>query len=102
MPTAIANQSALRIVVATHRNLETAASAEIRYSKADGTTGAFPAVVLDPEGGTIAHEFAAGELDLAGWWTFWAAVTFADGRTAAGEAARGFVRAEGSGAVAGT
>jgi hypothetical protein len=32
-----------------------------------------------------------------GWWTLWAFVTFADGRTAAGEAAKVYVWDEGAG-----
>jgi hypothetical protein len=33
----------------------------------------------------------------AGWWSFWAFITFADGRTAAGEAAKVYIWAEGAG-----
>jgi hypothetical protein len=41
------------------------------------------------------HECIEGELDSAGWWG--AFITFADGRTAAGEAAKVFVWDEGGG-----
>jgi hypothetical protein len=40
---------------------------------------------------------AYGEIDMAGWWVFWAFITFADGRTAAGEAAKVYVWKEGFG-----
>jgi hypothetical protein len=43
------------------------------------------------------HECIEGELDMAAWWVFWAFITFADGRTAAGEAAKVFVWNEGFG-----
>ncbi|HUX20843.1 MAG TPA: hypothetical protein VMW69_06360 [Spirochaetia bacterium] len=49
-----------------------------------------------PAQGHISQEFVEGELDAAGWWQFWAFVTFADGRVAAGEAAKVHVWREGS------
>jgi hypothetical protein len=45
----------------------------------------------------ISHECIEGEIDVAGWWVFWAFVTFSDGRTAIGEAARVHVWKQGSG-----
>jgi hypothetical protein len=51
--------------------------------------------VGDAAKGVIFHECIEGELDMAGWWVFWAFITFADGRTAAGEAAKVFVWLEG-------
>jgi hypothetical protein len=88
-------QSALRITVKTFTDLEDIENAVIRYRKPDGVTGEFPAAVGDSVKGVIFHECIEGELDVTGWWSFWAFVTFADGRTAAGEAAKVFIWKEG-------
>jgi hypothetical protein len=90
-------QSALRITVRTFTDLEGIISAVIKYRKPDGSTGGFPAGVGDEAKGVIFHECIEHEIDLAGWWVFWAFITFADGRTAAGEAAKVFVWNEGGG-----
>jgi len=88
-------QSALRITLKTFTDLEGAVSAAIRFCKPDGTTGEFAAAVGDPNKGVIFHEVIEGEIDVSGWWSFWAFVTFEDGRTAAGEAAKVYVWQEG-------
>jgi hypothetical protein len=90
-----AGQSALRITLKTFTDLEGIETAIIKYRKPDGTAGSFPAGVSDSGKGIIFHECIEGEIDLAGWWAFWAFITFADGRTAAGEAAKVFVWNEG-------
>jgi hypothetical protein len=92
-----AGQSALRITVRTFTDLEGVVSAVVRYRKPDGSAGEFAAGVGDAAKGIIFHECIEGELDMAGWWSFWAFIAFADGRTAAGETARVFVWAEGAG-----
>jgi hypothetical protein len=88
-------QSALRITVKTFCNLEDVDVALIKYRKPDGSLGELNAAVYDNVKGVIFHEVVEGELDLSGWWLFWAFVTFADGRTAAGEAAKVFIYNEG-------
>ena len=88
-------QSSLRIVVKTFTILEDCISAVIKYRKPNGITGEFAAGVMDGEKGIIAHECIEGEIDVSGWWVFWAFVTFADGRTAAGTAAKVYVWQEG-------
>jgi hypothetical protein len=88
-------QSALRITVKTFSDLEGINSAVIKYRKPDGVTGEFAAGVGDEAKGVIFHECIEGEIDLAGWWALWAFITFEDGRTAAGEAAKVFVWNEG-------
>jgi len=88
-------QSALRITLKTFCNLEDTLSAVIRYRKPDGKTGELAAAVGDTEGGVIFHEVIEGEIDVSGWWAFWAFITFADGRTAAGEAAKVYIWNEG-------
>ena len=88
-------QSALRITVNTFCDLEGAENAVIKYRKPDGRCGEFSAAVGDTSKGVIFHECIEGEIDVSGWWAFWAFVTFADGRTAAGETAKVFVWQEG-------
>ena len=90
-------QSALRITVKTFIDLEGIISAVIKYRKPNGSTGEFSAAVGDDTGGVVFHECIEREIDVSGWWTFWAFVTFADGRTAAGETARVYIWNEGSG-----
>ena len=88
-------QTALRITVKTVCDLEGVLSAVIKYRKPDGKLGEFPAAVSDPTKGVILYEVIEGDIDLSGWWSFWAFVTFADGRTAAGETAKVYVWQEG-------
>ena len=88
-------QSALRITVKTFTDLEDVETALIKFCKPDGTNGDFSAAVGDTAKGVIFHEVIEGEIDVCGWWTFWAFVIFADGRTAAGEAAKVYVWKEG-------
>jgi hypothetical protein len=88
-------QSALRITLKTFTDLEDILSAFIKYRKPNGSAGEFAAAVSDMANGVIFHECIEGEIDTSGWWAFWAFVTFADGRTAAGEAAKVFVWSEG-------
>ena len=90
-------QSALRITLKTFTDLEGIIAAVIKYRKPDGVTGEFAAGVADAVKGLIFHECIEGEIDRAGWWVFWAFITFADGRTAAGEAAKVFIWHEGGG-----
>jgi hypothetical protein len=90
-------QSALRLTVKTFNDLEGIVSAVIKYRKPDGTTGEVSAGVGDEAKGVIFHECIEHELDMTGWWAFWAFITFGDGRTAAGEAAKVFIWNEGGG-----
>ena len=90
-------QTALRLTLKTFTDLEDVISAVIRYRKPNGTTGEFTAAVGDTAKGVIFHEVIEGELDISGWWVFWAFITFADNRTAAGEAAKVYIWKEGRG-----
>ena len=90
-------QSALRITLKTFTDLEGIISAVIKYRKPDGSIGEFIAGIANSVKGIIFHECIEGEIDRAGWWVFWAFITFADGRTAAGETAKVFVWNEGGG-----
>lgn len=88
-------QSALRIMAKTFCDLEGIEKAVIKYRKPDNVMGEFNAAVGDTANGVIFHECIEGDLDKSGWWSFWAYITFADGRTAAGETAKVFVWNEG-------
>ena len=88
-------QSAIRLTLKTFSDLEGIEQAVIKYRKPDKSLGQFPAVVEDTTSGIISHECIEGELDASGWWAFWAFITFNDGRTAAGEAAKVFIWNEG-------
>jgi len=88
-------QSALRIMLKTFCDLEGIISAVIKYRKPNGIIGEFTAAVGDAVKGVIFHECIEGEIDVSGWWSFWAYITFSDGRTAAGETAKVYVWKEG-------
>ena len=90
-------QSALRIIVKTFCNLDGIISAVIRYQKPNGKRGELSAGVSSQEEGVILHECIEGEIDVSGWWVFWAYIPFEDGRTAVGEAAKVYVWREGCG-----
>jgi len=88
-------QSALRITIKTFCDLEGIENAVIRYRKPNGKTGELAAAVGDAETGVIFHEVIEGEINVSGWWAFWAFITFRDGRTAAGEASKVYIWNEG-------
>ena len=90
-------QTALRITLKTFVDLEGIESAVIRFRKPNGKIGEFDAAVGDVTNGVIFHECIEGDIDVSGWWAFWAFVTFADGRTAAGQVAKVYIWQEGSG-----
>ena len=90
-------QTALRITLKTFIDLEGIENAAIRYRKPNGRNGEFSAAVGDVANGVIFHECIEGDIDVSGWWAFWAFVTFADGRTAAGQSARVYIWNEGKG-----
>ena len=90
-------QSALRITIKTFCDLEGIISAVIKFRKPGGIIGEFAAAVVDTAKGVISHECIEGEIDVPGWWVLWAFVTFSDGRTAAGQAAKVYVWKEGGG-----
>ena len=89
------NQTALRITAKTFTELEGIEKAVIKYQKPNRDIGEFNASIGDVEKGVIFHECIEGEIDVSGWWVFWAFITFADGRSAAGEAEKIFIWQEG-------
>ena len=90
-------QSALRITLKTFVDLEGVENTVIKYRKPNGKTGEFAAAVGDTAQGVIFHECIEGDIDVSGWWAFWAFVIFTDGRKAAGQTAKVFVWKEGYG-----
>ena len=90
-------QAALRITLKTFVDLEGIENAVIRFRKPNGKIGEFEAAVGDSTQGVIWHECIEGDIDVSGWWAFWAFITFADGRTAAGQTAKVFIWKEGYG-----
>jgi hypothetical protein len=77
--------------------LEDAILAVIKFRKPNGLMGEFAAAVWDTSKGVIFHECIEGDLDVSGWWSFWAFITFADGRTAEGEVAKVYIWKQGGG-----
>jgi hypothetical protein len=90
-------QTALRIALKTFTDLEDVLTAVIKFRKPNGIMGEFTAAVGDTAKGIIFHECIEGDFDISGWWSFWAYITFADGRTAAGETAKVYIWNEGGG-----
>jgi hypothetical protein len=90
-------QSALRITLKTFCDLEGIEKAAIMYRKPNGKNGEFTAAVGDTENGVIFHECIEGDIDTSGWWAFWAFITFADGRTAAGQTEKVYIWKQGYG-----
>ena len=90
-------QSALRLTLKTFIDLEGIENSVIRFRKPNGKEGEFSAAVSDVEKSIIFHECIEGDIDVSGWWVFWAFITFGDGRTAAGEPAKVFIWQEGKG-----
>jgi hypothetical protein len=92
-----AGQSALLIPVQPFGDWVGVSSAVIKYRKPGGVCGEFSAGVGDEAKGVIFHECIEEEIDMAGWWVVWAFITFAVGRTAAGEAEKVYIWHEGRG-----
>ena len=88
-------QTVLRITLNTFVDLEGIERAVIKYRKPNGKNGDFSAAVEDAEKGIIFHECIEGDIDCSGWWSFWAFITFFNGRTAAGQAAKVYIWKEG-------
>lgn len=64
----------------------TNAAVKLKYRKPGGTTGEFTMSVTDATNGIANYEVEnASTFDTVGTWTFWAYVTYDDGKVAAGE-----------------
>lgn len=90
------NQDSLRIQLTTGVDITGASTTEIRFKKpVSGDSSAWTATVGDPGAGAIYFDLTGTELDEVGTWTFWAYVTFSDGRSAPGEPVKVTVYTEG-------
>ena len=91
------NQDYLRIKLHLGCSLSDA-TAIIKYKDPNGVEGSWAITLVEDElNGIIYKDFAFGEtLGVAGRWTFWAHVTFVDGRTAPGEVYTEYINDEGS------
>lgn len=78
------DQSNLKITAETGVTVTGAIAQVIKFIKPDNSTGEWDATISGTE--DIFYEFSEpSELDQSGDWTFWAFVTFSDGRKAPGE-----------------
>ena len=69
----------------------------LKYTDPVGAEGSWAITVEDEFNGVVYKQFDAGEyLGTSGIWTFWAHVTFEDGRVAIGEAFQQMIYDEGS------
>ena len=78
------DQESLRLTLQTGVDISGSSARAIKFLKPDqSTTGSWDATVTGTE--DLYYDFDGSELDVSGEWTFWAFVTFGDGRTAPGE-----------------
>lgn len=84
------HQTSLRIDLDTRLNLFDGVSFYIKFRRPDGSEGSWSAVRASNVNGSaclVRHDFSAtSELNMSGDWMIWPYVTFADGRSAPGEA----------------
>jgi len=78
-------QNALRIELTTGVDITGATVKKIKYKKPSETEGYWNAQVSSATNGVIYYDVISTEIDESGTWTFWAYITFEDGRSAPGE-----------------
>ena len=89
------NQYNLKLTLETGVTLTGASATKIKYLKPDETAGEFAASISGTQ--DLEYDFTVStELDQSGDWTFWAYVTFSDGKIAPGEPVTIRVYAEGN------
>ena len=91
------NQDYLRIKLYLGHTLSDAMPL-IKYKDPNGEEGSWAITAVENElEGVIYRDFTLGSpLDVSGIWTFWAYVTFSDGRVAPGESFTQMIYDEGS------
>jgi len=67
-----------------------------KYRKPDGTEGSWDATIEDAVNGIIYYDITGSDEIDKGLYTFWAFITFNDGRSAPGESLTRFFYSEGS------
>ena len=88
-------QSSMSFKVLTYIEISGADNCILKYRKPSGEEGSFPLTIEDETEGILRYNVQNGDLDEDGWWTFWAYITFIDGRTSAGEPVEKFINKEG-------
>ena len=89
-------QSALTIRLTVGQDITSANPVLVKYKKPSGVEGSWTASIADATEGTISYTMAdTDQIDEIGLWTFWAHVTFADGKVAPGEPVEKWVYDEG-------
>ena len=89
-------QDALKIRLTCSQDITGATVKKIKYKKPDGTEGSWDATVEDEANGIIYYNIQNGDINETGNWTFWAFITFSDGRSAPGEPITRYFYTEGS------
>ena len=81
------NQTALTIKLDTKTILENVQTALIKYKKPNGAIGSFSGSIGGGHYGTLItyDVLSADDLDQSGKWTFWAHITFTNGKIVPGE-----------------
>lgn len=89
-------QDALTIRLTTGQDITDATPVLIKYRKPSGVEGSWTASITTALTGVISYTMAdTNQLDEVGLWTFWAHITFSDGKVAAGEPVEKWVYNEG-------
>jgi len=89
------DQTALRIRLTVGQDITGASAKKIKYRKPDNTEGNWDATVEDATNGIIYYDLKTDDKIDEGLYTFWAYVTFSDGRSAPGEPISKFMYPEG-------
>jgi hypothetical protein len=90
------DQTALRIRLTVGQDITGATTVKIKYRKPDGTEGSWDATIEDAVNGIIYYDITGSDEIDKGLYTFWAFITFNDGRSAPGEPLTRFFYSEGS------
>jgi len=89
-------QSALTIRLTVGQDITDATPVVIKYRKPSGVEGSWTASIITAATGVISYTMAdTAQLNEVGLWTFWAHITFSDGKVAPGEPVKKWVYNEG-------
>jgi hypothetical protein len=89
------NQSSLTFKILTYTELSGTDTCILKYRKPGGAEGSFPLGIEDETEGILRYNVQNGDIDESGWWSFWAYITYIDGRNSAGDLTQVFVNEEG-------
>jgi len=89
-------QDALTIQLTVGQDITSATPVLIKYRKPSGLEGSWIAAIVTAATGIIGYTMAdTDQLNEVGKWTFWAHITFSDGKVAPGEPIEKWVYNEG-------